>query len=882
MDYTQNEFFTRLDFYPSIERALFDFDRMIADFMTKPDHMHAIFAGPNMHAIFLSSESITVHRYGDEIDAFNEAEMNLYNSEIVREAASNANRTSKQTEGSTNTETEAELSENETEPAPSGQPEGNANTETEAELSESETELSESEAELSESETELSESETELSESETEPAPSGQSEGNTNTETEAELSENETELSSRTEPAPSGQPEGSTNTETEAELSENETELTGRTEPAAQEQTQSNTATTTEAEAEQEEDIHSRWMNSGIDTEEYDKLKHKINPKNQPFLYTEENFLNGTKLLSHLAGVDLNIESPYADFRRALDKLVINGKSAEEVFGLKDNMTRNNLKDDVIPKFAQAVAGVVNSTGIDSRGDKRTFIFIKEDDGSIKPLKLNAEKMSHTREAANTGNLEDVRDRLLSEKEVKDALLNEGRSKMFSSEKDKKGTDYETVTEDKILQRLNSEKYSSSFNTLTDDEKSELRNTVMDISNMTNLALMTEYESIYRHAITGIKSAPTYQNELEAEINSLSLQTRYKGYNKSELEKEAEKNVVDKHIFGDNGAAEGIRLNIIKEDYDRRMNYIVGGIANDIDHKVSVIRAKNLKNYNEYQFEKLTREGSDLHEDLKTRAEEYNALVDVYEKAVQNKVLTDDEKAILDNMGKENLPDVKFSLDDLADPVSIMKAIKEKGISYDNVMIDGQSLKEMLHESISGKPINTLTEKDLEIASRTASFRKKLFDKVDAIIHPNNHLDHIDPVTHELVIPILTIKTPAGEMVPEITAGKELKPLPKVDELSDFKKKLYRQKTIDSNKKAVDEYRASVERSEQRQYDNEVLDDINDSMKIRFREAQQYRNYVQSRSLSDFEAQNNSSNNLRPTSFEAGLNQPTAENTNTI
>ena len=163
--------------------------------------------------------------------------------------------------------------------------------------------------------------------------------------------------------------------------------------------------------------------------------------------------------------------------------------------------------------------------------------------------------------------------------------------------------------------------------------------------------------------------------------------------------------------------------------------------------------------------------------------------------------------------------------------------------------------------------MSDLTERDLDVATNSKAFREDLHRLFDDLVHPGQY--RMDPTSEEITlnIPIITIKTPAGLMVPEITPAKEPEILPKVEPLNGFLKMIYRQKTIDANEKAIADYEKSKERAMHVRAENALLDDANDKIRKKVSEALGISdNRVQSRSLNELQGTNTNQNHLRPTS----------------
>ncbi len=582
------------------------------------------------------------------------------------------------------------------------------------------------------------------------------------------------------------------------------------------------------SELDAEASLLSRWLNRGIDMKTYDSVK-------------------GIALLSQLTGTELNGENrTYENVTKALDKIVVNGKSAKEFFNfqdpnstldgvhpIKDNDTyMEYLTNKLIGDFSNAIDSVVKGTDIKGNHAQRTFILIKDENGVARPLKLDAEDVAHTEMDEYTDHPMAPKDRLVSYQEARDYVLNEAKQKMLQRQ-NANGYTYGIRVGEDIPERIHGAEYTSAMNRIPDGQRSRVEEAALHLPEMANTDLIALYEMEYIPLVQEIKKTDEYKKMFNDIKASIEEENRGRQRSNSELSpsEAAEKQAVQKYLLSLKDAQKGVLMSEIAIEFERR-----AADRGSIEAEVNKILESNLKNYNKYQAEKLSMEGGELHESLKEQAEEYNKLMDTYAKKVNNGSLDIEEEALLERYAQDKIPNVKFSLDDLTNSESLLKAMREKNIDINDISINGQGLKPLMRETLLSTQanrnnadienrINSMTEQDVKIMMRSKTFRDKLSECFDKMVHPDSYGDM-------QTIPVITIKTAAGEMVPEITQGKELTVLPKVDEFPDWRKRISRQSTIDANLRAVKAFEDSTLDKLQRDMDNANLDDINSVIRV--------------------------------------------------
>ncbi len=582
------------------------------------------------------------------------------------------------------------------------------------------------------------------------------------------------------------------------------------------------------SELDAEASLLSRWLDRGIDMKTYDSVK-------------------GIALLSQLTGAELNGENrTYENVTKALDKIVVNGKSAKEFFNfqdlnstldgvhpIKDNDTyMEYLTNKLIGDFSNAIDSVVK--GADIKGDhaQRTFILIKDENGVARPLKLDAEDVAHTETDEYTDHPMAPKDRLVSYQEARDYVLNEAKQKMLQRQ-NANGYTYGIRVGEDIPERIHGAEYTSAMNRIPEGQRSRVEDAALHLPEMANTDLIALYETEYIPLVREIKKTDEYKKMFNNIKASIEEENRGRQRSSSELSpsEAAEKQAVQEYLLNLKDAQKGVLMSEIAIEFERR-----AADRGSIETEVNKILESNLKNYNKYQAEKLSMEGGELHESFKEQAEEYNKLMDVYAKKVNNGSLDIEEEALLERYAQDKIPNVKFSLDDLTNSESLLKAMREKNIDINDISINGQGLKPLMRETLLSTQanrnnadienrINSMTEQDVKIMMRSKTFRDKLCECFDKMVHPDSYGDM-------QTMPVITIKTAAGEMVPEITQGKELTVLPKVDEFPDWRKRISRQSTIDANLRAVKAFEDSTLDKLQRDMDNANLDDINSVIRV--------------------------------------------------
>ncbi len=580
-----------------------------------------------------------------------------------------------------------------------------------------------------------------------------------------------------------------------------------------------------------EESLLSRWLNHGIDMKSYDAYR-----------------LNGLSLLSQLTGTELNSSSKYEDITQALDKIVVNGKSAKEFFkfqnldstldgvhAIRDNeLYMEHLTNKLIDDFTNAIGSVVNGTDINGNHAQKTFILVKDENGVARPLKLNPEDVAHTESNEYVEHPMAPKDRLVSYQEVRDYLFNEAKQKMLQ-QKNSNGLRYGSFEREDALQRVRGNEYTAAMKKFSAEQREAVENAATYMPEMKNSDLINLYETKYLPMVQKIKETAEYKERFNAIKASIEEANKGRIHDPSRLSpsEAAEKQAIQNCLLSLKDRQNGILMNEIAIEFERRV-----ADKGNIESEINKILESNIKNYEKYQVEKLSMEGGELHESLKEQAKKYNSLVDIYAKKINNESLANGEKYRLEKYAKDKIPNVKFSLDDLSNPDSLMKALREKNIDINDISINGQGLKPLIRETIfsvqanrdrAGADIenrlNSMTEQDIKIMMRSKSFREKLCECFDKMVHPDNYEDM-------QTMPVIMIKTAAGNMIPEITQGKELKELPKVDEFPDWRKKISRQSTIDANLRDAKAYEDSVLNKLAREADNARIPDINSAIRI--------------------------------------------------
>ncbi len=577
-----------------------------------------------------------------------------------------------------------------------------------------------------------------------------------------------------------------------------------------------------------EESLLSRWLDHGIDMKTYDSVK-------------------GIALLSQLTGTELNGENrTYENVTKALDKIVVNGKSAKEFFNfqdpnstldgvhpIKDNDTyMEYLTNKLIGDFSNAIDSVVKGTDIKGDHAQRAFILIKDENGVARPLKLDAEDVAHTEMDEYTDHPMAPKDRLVSYQEARDYVLNEAKQKMLQRQ-NSNGYTYGIRVGEDIPERIHGAEYTSALNRISPNQRSRVEDAALHMPEIANTDLIALYETEYIPLVQEIKKTDEYKKMFNDIKASIEEENKGRPRSSSELSpsEAAEKQAVQKYLLSLKDAQKGVLMSEVAIEFERR-----AADRGSIEAEVNKILESNLKNYNKYQAEKLSMEGGELHESLKEQAEEYNKLMDVYAKKVNNGSLSNEEEHLLERYAQDKIPNVKFSLDDLTNSESLLKAMREKNIDINDISINGQGLKPLMRETLLSTQanrnnadienrINSMTEQDVKIMMRSKTFRDKLCECFDKMIHPDSYGDM-------QTMPVITIKTPAGEMVPEITQGKELTVLPKVEEFPDWRKRISRQSTIDANLREVKAFEDSFLDKLQRDMDNAGLADINSAIRI--------------------------------------------------
>ncbi len=585
-----------------------------------------------------------------------------------------------------------------------------------------------------------------------------------------------------------------------------------------------------QAEAPEEEEIsnHDRIVERGIGLYDVEALRTKDISK-------------GIEFISDLTGVELSSDSTWEECKQALDKIIINGRSAEDFLGVANEpQDMSTIENKVIPRLTDVINGVFNGTDHKGNAQNRTYVLIKEDNGDIRPLKRDTESLSYAADE-NTASerLEDVKDRLLTKEEIRSYCRNaiagasQEKGDKYTAEGYKaRDNMFEILGNGYLFPEYGRENYDGYGN-----KQTKAAVYISELKNMTNEELLRSHEE-YEAAVAQARASVNYRKELAAAKKSIAAENS--SLTLEEINERADKLVTKNYIFNNikespetrrdpSEPDKGFKLLEQNKELERRMNCsIIANEGMDLEAKIDAIRKQNLDNYNKYQREKLTRESGQLHEAAVTGAEEYNRAAVVYAKQLNNEQISESEKAML----KNSKPDLKFSFDDLSDSYSLIRAIrrKEPDINMDNIYIGDKSIRELT--GIQGS-LSALSQEELRNAANSPAFQQVAAD-FRRMVHSMEW--EKDPAGRAIIPPI-AFKTPAGMTAFEITEGKIPEAKPEVKPLTSRQRRFFRQSTIDANDAAVKEYIDSVNAVERRINENSSLAYLNDALRINMKAA---------------------------------------------
>ncbi len=567
---------------------------------------------------------------------------------------------------------------------------------------------------------------------------------------------------------------------------------------------------------------HRAIMDRGIGLDEFNSFR--FDPKAN---MSDEN-LKGIKFIQRLTGVRLNENCTYDDCITALDKLIINGKSAYEYFGLENepkDMTA--IQNKVLPGLTNIMDNIFMGWNYESDSPDTPFIFVKEN-LRIEPLKLNVSQLANSeyKDGFEANGLPSKR--LISEQEARQFVLSECMNEL-AKHPDNAGKHYSNgYLGEMDRERLYNQYLIQSphyFNEKGSDVVEKEIDYICNIKNLSNKQLLEDYYSRYMPVAMNCK-------ELKGPLQEGALLHIYDGTdidNTHETKKEKEtREAVQAYVAK---SRDSYLLIHIKQEIERRLYYVMDAkYQGELGESIGAVMKANRENYNNYLNNGAFHEEGELSETLKAQAEKYNEVGDSYARLLNNEIIDPDAKTELEST-VNTLPDFKFSFDDIKDPATLMTALRSKDFGFENIHINGESVKDILKD-ISGKEFDKLTDEDFKIISRGGVFKEKIFKQFEMM----SHLDMcIDAATGKYNIPVITLKTDVYEIAPQMTAGKKLEALPKVDEFPEWRKKISRQSTIDANAREFEEYKNSVSAMNKREQENESLDEVNNAIRVNTR-----------------------------------------------
>ncbi len=625
---------------------------------------------------------------------------------------------------------------------------------------------------------------------------------------------------------------------------------------------------------------HRALMQRGIGFDEFNSFRFDLDAD------MEDEHLKGMKFIQRLTGVRLNENSTYDDCIKALDKLIINGKSAYEYFGLANEPKDMTAIDNkVLPGLTKVMDHIFKGWDYESDSLETPFIFVKED-LRIEPLKLDVNQLTESGYADGFEINGIPSKRVLSKQEARQFVLDDCLSELG---KDPNGGGI-TYSKGGVAEADRNELYRQ-FSALSykyfeekgdDGIESDIAY-VANIKNMSNQQLLEEYYNRYI-------PVAMYCKEINGQLQPNAIFHVYDGVDGKityETKNEGDRRrAVEKYV---SQTKDGFVLSNIKQEIERRMYYVLDAkYGGEFGTAINYVMETNSENYNNYVSVGAFRKEGELLDTLRAQAEKYNETGDSYSRLLNNEIIDPDAKKELED-SVSTLPAFKFSFDELKDPATLMTALRSKDFGFENIHINGESIKDIL-KGVTGKEFDQMTDDDFKIISRGGVFREKIFNQFEKI----SHLDMcLDSATGKYNMPVITLKTDACELALQMTEGRKLEPLPKVDELPDWRKRISRQSTIDANAREVKTYSDSLSAANKRDRENESLDEVNNAIRVNTRLALDQmlssadlfyaRDNLNNPRSRQVQATNLSALQQRSTSFNnapSALTQPTASNEN--
>ncbi len=534
----------------------------------------------------------------------------------------------------------------------------------------------------------------------------------------------------------------------------------------------------TELQHEANEVANFRWFRegeeAGIREEEFDGLK--FDPKASP----QENSRKGFMLLSMLSATNINENSLSEDYKNALDKIVINGKTARDYFGIGDTPTKEDIIG-VMPKLTNVMNVVFNGKDINGNTAEKPYISLKEDNRLI-PLMLNTNHIGENfvPEAENENTPpEKISSRIVTRDEVKKYIKDQYYNKL-ASEMDSKGDQY----------------------TINKNAPIKTDKTAYKASNQYIIQCSNLYDEI---AATCRKNDVYYPRHMEQEINRLKQEMPEKSEN--DIRNLADKNVVEGYIKQNfisiyNGKKEFIRRTAILMHKD--------GIR-DLNTVIDDIIEKNIDNHNKYMKHEMP-------EEFKSEAENYNKMASVYAKTLNNEPSADAGK-------REANPTFCFSIDDISSDKAFIKALRDKepSITLDDIYIGKKNLREIT--GITGN----LKDRSLDSPELNSEVFSEIAENFRLMSNPFKWQKN---PSGKVEMPFIGIKTAVGMVAPVITPGVVPEIKPEVKPLTGFQRFFSRASTVEKNMRDVEEYEESRALAKDISSKNNALKNVNEATRI--------------------------------------------------
>ncbi len=556
------------------------------------------------------------------------------------------------------------------------------------------------------------------------------------------------------------------------------------------------------------------FLQKGITLDDFNEFKP------DPQADAEEKMKKGIGLLSKLTGVKLSENCTYDQCKAALDKLIINDKSAYDFFSLSDEpKDMTTIQNKVIPDLTNAVESMFKGTDTKGYAQNKTFIFIKRDNGEAVPIKLSTEELS----AELAENLSSAREakldkdgitdnRLMTQSEVRKIIMSDSLGELFKAP-DNTGINYGGDNDSPDTAQ---EQPDTAQQEITDPDAAYIDN----IQNLPNSQLLNDFYSLY------MKEASDSKIPFSPEI-LLNIPDE-NGMTGESQEEENSREAIENHVLN---SPNGYKLKTIKEEIERRVTFSVNSQYGSIGRRIESLLNQNLENYNNRQKEINT----GYYETLKPNAEKYNQAADTYANMLNNNVIEIGRENLKDL--SKNIPNLELSFDDISDNVTFLNAIKRNGpnVDIDNIYMDIDGEKKSLREVTGIK--GELTDQNIKIISHSANINSNITKVREAFVKMAHPDEWETAPNGTKKIPFVGIKTGAGYLPVQMTYGEELEAKPEVKTFPDWRKRISRQSTIDANEAAVAEYKKSVHDKEKREKENKSLYDLNNALRINARAA---------------------------------------------